>query len=445
MTNKKRGGKKHKKPNSTLPFVSICTPTFNRRPFITHMIKCFEHQDYPKNRMEWIIIDDGTDKIEELVTHIPQVKYFKYDKKMSLGEKRNLMHTKTCGEILVYMDDDDYYPPERVSHAVEMLQTHPDALCAGSSICYIYFKHIDKIIQFGPYGPKHGTAGTFAFKRKLLKDHAYENSAALAEERAFLKNYTVPFVQLDPVKTILVFSHEHNTFDKRKLLENPHPDIVRESGKKVETIVKDCEMRDFYMNQVEELLKTYEPGKPSMKPDVLKQIIEIEERRRKQAETMAQNMANVNNKCIIIKKDDGESHKLTLDETLQLLQQQQNTIQNLTQQLKGKELEIDLLDKTHQTELNEKNERSIIMSDNNGVKTPLSLEQVAYIIKNQKMHIINITNNLQKKDDEVNELREKLQKAENNIEILQNITSMKESENIYLKITENETTIDNIE
>ena len=58
---------------------------------------------------------------------------------------------------------------------------------------------------------------------------------------------------------------------------------------------------------------------------------------------------------------------------------------------------------------------------------------------------INITNNLQKKDDEVNELREKLQKAENKIEILQNITSMKESENIHLKITENETTIDNIE
>ena len=92
-----------------------------------------------------------------------------------------------------------------------------------------------------------------------------------------------------------------------------------------------------------------------------------------------------------------------------------------------------MLDKTHQTELNEKNERSIIMSDNNGVKTPLSLEQVADIIKNQKMHIINITNNLQKKDDEVNELREKLQKAENKIEILQNITSMKESENILFE------------
>ena len=28
------------------------------------------------------------------------------------------MHEKTKGEIIVYMDDDDYYPPDRVNHAV---------------------------------------------------------------------------------------------------------------------------------------------------------------------------------------------------------------------------------------------------------------------------------------------------------------------------------------
>jgi cellulose synthase/poly-beta-1,6-N-acetylglucosamine synthase-like glycosyltransferase len=52
---------------SNMPFVSVCTPTFNRRPFISGMIKCFDHQTYPKSRIEWIIIDDGTDKIEDLV------------------------------------------------------------------------------------------------------------------------------------------------------------------------------------------------------------------------------------------------------------------------------------------------------------------------------------------------------------------------------------------
>ena len=46
-----------------LPFVSVCTPTFNRRPFIPYLIDCFMKQDYPKDRMEWIIVDDGDDKI----------------------------------------------------------------------------------------------------------------------------------------------------------------------------------------------------------------------------------------------------------------------------------------------------------------------------------------------------------------------------------------------
>ena len=204
-----------------LPYVSVCTPTFNRRPFIGAMLKCFRHQTYPKDRMEWIIIDDGTDKIDDLVVglpDIPNIKYFAYDEKLALGKKRNLMHEKSCGEIIVYMDDDDYYPPERVSHAVEMLMANPTALCAGASEIYIYFKHLEQMFQFGPYGPSHATAGTFAFRRELLAITRYNDTACLAEERAFLKDYSIPMVQLDPHKVILVFSHEHNTFDKRKLL-----------------------------------------------------------------------------------------------------------------------------------------------------------------------------------------------------------------------------------
>jgi len=73
MLNIKTTPKKKSDPDP-LPFVSICTPTFNRRPFIPFMIKCFEQQTYPKDRIEWIIIDDGTDPIVDLVTHIKQVK-----------------------------------------------------------------------------------------------------------------------------------------------------------------------------------------------------------------------------------------------------------------------------------------------------------------------------------------------------------------------------------
>ena len=65
--------------STELPLVSLCTPTFNRRRYIPLAIRCIELQTYPKDKMEWIIIDDGTDSIEDLVKDIPQVKYFKYD------------------------------------------------------------------------------------------------------------------------------------------------------------------------------------------------------------------------------------------------------------------------------------------------------------------------------------------------------------------------------
>ena len=326
-----------RKANQDL-FVSVCTPTFNRRPFIKTMFKCFLHQDYPMDLIEWIIIDDGTDPIEDLIkeANIPQIKYFKYDTKMPLGKKRNIMHEKSKGDIIVYMDDDDYYPPERISHAVHMLKTHPQAMCAGSSEIYIWFKHIQQMKQFGPYGPNHSTAGTFAFKRELLKDHEYENDAALAEEKAFLKNYTVPFVQLDPMKVILVFSHTHNTFDKKKLLENPNPNYVRDTHKTVDDFVKEADLKQFYMEEIEGLLENYDPGKPSMKPDVLQQIIKIEETRRKHAESMVQNP-------IMLQKPGEQPKAMNNKEVVDIMNQLRQKGEELANILQQRDSEISML------------------------------------------------------------------------------------------------------
>ena len=242
---KKNRKKKIVSPNGK-PFVSVCTPTYNRRKFIPQLIRCFKAQTYPKQLMEWIIIDDGEDSVEDLFKGVECVKYTRVEKKMKLGRKRNYMHEKSKGEIIVYMDDDDYYPPERVNHAVNRLRAVPRALAVGSSIVYIYFNDLDKIYQFGPYGPMHATAGTFAFKRELLKQTKYDDNAEIAEEKAFLKNYTIPLVQLDPLKSILVCAHQFNTFDKRRLLVNPHPKFVRVTKLRPKLFIRDKTMREFY-------------------------------------------------------------------------------------------------------------------------------------------------------------------------------------------------------
>jgi glycosyltransferase involved in cell wall biosynthesis len=282
-------------PTNPYPFVSVCTPTFNRRPFWPYVIKCFENQTYPKDRIEWIIIDDGTDKVEDLFINVPQVKYFRYETQMVLGKKRNIANNKCNGDIIVYMDDDDYYPPERISHAVETLQKNPRALCAGSSEMYLFFKHIQKMYQFGPYGPNHSTAATFAFRKELLKITKYDETEALAEEKQFLKNYTIPFVQLDPLKCILVFSHVHNSFDKKTLLnQGENNPFVKVSNKKVEDFVKEEDVRKFFLEDIDTVLENYHPGKPENKPEVLKQISQIAKKREEMIKRQMNNQMKYN-------------------------------------------------------------------------------------------------------------------------------------------------------
>jgi glycosyltransferase involved in cell wall biosynthesis len=338
------------------PLVSVCTPTFNRRPFIPIMFECFRNQTYPKHRIEWIIVDDGTDKIKDLVdqANIPQIKYFSLPKKMNLGEKRNYMHSQSTGSIIVYMDDDDYYPPERISHSVERLTENKTALCAGSSEIYIYFKHIGKMYQCGPYSPTHATAGTFAFKRELLEQTKYEDHASLAEEKYFLKDYTIPFVQLDPMKTILVFSHIHNTFDKRKLLENPHPQFCKESPKTVDHFIRksnESNIKRFFMQEIEELLNNYSFGEPKNKPDVISQLKQIEKER-------AQSM---NSEAKIMLASPGKPPvELGINDVLAIINQQQEYIANVNKIIAEKDAMIaekERLLKLKNTEIEKKNKQ----------------------------------------------------------------------------------------
>ena len=43
----KKDRKKKKVSANGKPFVSICTPTYNRRQFIPQLIECYKRQTYP--------------------------------------------------------------------------------------------------------------------------------------------------------------------------------------------------------------------------------------------------------------------------------------------------------------------------------------------------------------------------------------------------------------
>ena len=231
------------------PFVSVITPTYNRRRFIPTLIKCFLSQTYPKDRMEWIVLDDGSDRVEDIFAtskdSLTNFRYLYEDEKKNIGAKRNRLNRESKGEIIVAMDDDDFYFPDRVQAVVQAFKRTPNFELAGSSEIFMYYSDIKEIYKLGPYHPNHATNGTMAWRRSYASTHLYDEEVTHAEERSFLDNYKHPMIQLDPMKVMLVMSHSENTFDKKKMRDEPNP-FVKKTAHKLRDFIVDGEIRNFF-------------------------------------------------------------------------------------------------------------------------------------------------------------------------------------------------------
>ena len=138
------------------------------------------------------------------------------------------------------------------------------------------------------------------------------------------------------MKVILVFSHEHNTFDKRKLLVNANPAVVRDSPKKVMDFIKDQTLRQFYMVELEKILENYAPGRPEMKPDVIAQTIQLEKERAKMAEDAAAADAagsGGGGGQIILQQPGQQPVTLNNQQVVQIIQQLQTDVEERNKEL----------------------------------------------------------------------------------------------------------------
>lgn len=232
------------------PFVSVLTPTYNRRQFIPAAIACFKAQTYPQDRMEWIVLDDGTDKVGDLfaASGLKNVRYVALPdgEKLPIGAKRNRIHELAKGEICVCWDDDDYYFPDRIRQSVMRLQCQKLAPVVGSTEIYMYFPDRDEIWSAGPYNSNHATNGTMAYWRSYAKTHKYDEAAVKAEERQFMDDWKTPVAQLRPEQVMLVINHGLNTVDKRRMIHMGNK-AFKKTSFKLKNLVKDKQLREFYV------------------------------------------------------------------------------------------------------------------------------------------------------------------------------------------------------
>ncbi len=117
---------------SPLPFVSVIVPTYNRAHLLKQLLWSLAHQDYPKDRYEVIVVDDGSsDETSKVVNELrQQLPYaLKYLQQIRRGPAaaRNFGVQHSKGEILAFVDDDVTVAPDWLKNAVRQL-AHADGV-----------------------------------------------------------------------------------------------------------------------------------------------------------------------------------------------------------------------------------------------------------------------------------------------------------------------------
>lgn len=211
--------------------VSILTISQGSRiPFLALQFEKVMQQTYT-NIIEWVIVDgsksfEDSAKLRSYIEHVGQIatipiKFIPWQHPQNIGALRNLGNKQCDGDIVVCMDDDDYYQDGYVEHAVETLVTSPKrAQIAGCSPIFMYDMEWRVLVQSHMFGENHSVNNCFAYTREYHQTHTYDESVTFAEESSYLNTHQggVALEQMDPYKCVVHMIHKGNTYHKSRMV-----------------------------------------------------------------------------------------------------------------------------------------------------------------------------------------------------------------------------------
>ena len=258
-----------------LPMVSIITPTRNRPHFMKLAVYNFYTQNYPQDKLEWIIVDESNPPIKEHIPNDNRIKYYhigdddrkflfekwtsqirsglvkpgktekqvsnaKIDKiivphkmeygdfykfRLPIGMKRNMGVNWATGKVIVHMDDDDFYPVNSTRLRVDMMMQVNKACVSCSAIANFNICRMISMINVPPYDmsyEKRVSEASMAYYKTFWEKQRFEAKAVCSEGEGFLKGRTEQVIDTDWKGIIISLRHSGNMSNRNELTEEPN-------------------------------------------------------------------------------------------------------------------------------------------------------------------------------------------------------------------------------
>jgi hypothetical protein len=205
-------------PEADLPGVTIVTPTRNRPQFMEICAGCVDSQCYPKDKLEWIVIDDGKDTCEEFVKHVPFSRYILETEGKTIAWKRNLGARLAKFPIIVHMDDDDIYPPNSVLFRVSMMLRAKKDVAFCTTLPSYDIANYTSFINVPPMRMPQCmrvSEATMCFTKSFWEEKGFPDEIQIAEGEQFIKGREAQCIELSPQEIIVSLVHPRTTSSRR--------------------------------------------------------------------------------------------------------------------------------------------------------------------------------------------------------------------------------------
>jgi hypothetical protein len=148
-----------------LPSLTAICLTANRPEYLPLAIECFLLSDYPNKKL--LVLDTGNDPVSDfgLIPSDPQITYI-HSLPLSHGALLNTAVQRSDSDICVITDDDDWYPPSRITEQARALEESETAALVAYRKMLFYEVETGDVYQYT--GPDwYGTGNSQCFYRSF--------------------------------------------------------------------------------------------------------------------------------------------------------------------------------------------------------------------------------------------------------------------------------------
>ena len=209
------------------PMVTLVTPTANRTwSLLSLALRCFYRFDYPRDKLEWIILDSNPSGPVNIPPD-PRIQYKVVDNSIPLWKKRNMCNELATGEVIIHLDDDDYYFETSIWAKVKLLAKYsslPDSdprsniKCVGCTELGIYHL-LDNYSYLA--STKYISEASMAYYKSFWEKRKFSgDDLEMGEGYAFVKGRESQVVTLPYYFNFIALTHDQNYTGKLRTFKD---------------------------------------------------------------------------------------------------------------------------------------------------------------------------------------------------------------------------------